>query len=132
MSTPNFRFVCLPSALSGAPAGWAAEMLRDGEIALLEDGGGFDSVNAVAHTAGLLAVALIRGEDSPEKQRRTVIAHAANLPLVWVADTFDPHVEQWAADRGPMTLLVTTDGPLSDDERRRIDRFVSTLGRQSE
>jgi hypothetical protein len=31
-----------------------------------------------------------------------------------------------------MTLLVEADGPLSDDERRRIDRFVATLGRQSE
>ena len=107
-------------------------MLRDGEVALLEDSGGFDAVNAVAHAAGLLAVALIRGEDSPDKQRRTVIAYAANLPLVWVAGTFDDHVEKWAAQRGPMTLLVPSDGPLSDDERRRIDRFVSTLGRQSE
>jgi hypothetical protein len=132
MSTPNFRFVCVPAALNGAPAGWAAEMLRDGEVALLEDGGGFDAVNAVAHAAGLLAVSLIRGEDSPAKQRRTVIAYAANLPTVWVADHFDDHVEEWAAKRGPMTLLVTAAGPLSDLERRRIDRFVSTLGRQSE
>ena len=124
--------MCVPAALSGAPAGWAAEMLRDGEIALLEDDGGFDAVNAVAHAAGLLAVSLIRGEDSPEKQRRTVIAYAANLPIVWAADNFDDHVERWAADRGPMTLLVTTDGPLSNDERARISRFVATLGRQSE
>ena len=129
---PNFRFVCVPSALSGAPAGWAAEMLRDGEIALLEDDGGFDAINAVAHAAGLLAVGLIRGEDSPQKQRRTVIAYAANLPIVWVADHFDDHVEQWAAQRGPMTLLVVAGGPLSDLERRRISRFVASLGRQTE
>jgi hypothetical protein len=107
-------------------------MLRDGEIALLEDDGGFAAVNAVAHTAGLLTVKLIRGEESPEKQRRTVIAYAENLPLVWAAKSFDEHVERWAEDRGPMTLLVSADGPLAADERRRIDRFVATLGRQSE
>jgi len=27
---------------------------------------------------------------------------------------------------------MEAEGPLSDDERRRIDRFVATLGRQSE
>jgi len=132
VSAPAFRFVCVPGALAGAPAGWAAEMLRDGEIALLEDEGGFEAVNEVAHAAGLLAVKLIRGEISPEKQRRTVIAYAEHLPLVWVAEGFDEHVERWATDRGPMTLLVTSDGPLDADERRRIDRFVSFLGRQSE
>jgi hypothetical protein len=31
-----------------------------------------------------------------------------------------------------MTLLIDTAEPLTDDERRRIDRFVATLGRQSE
>ena len=31
-----------------------------------------------------------------------------------------------------MTLLVEARGPLADDERRRIDRFVAILGRQSE
>jgi hypothetical protein len=132
MSTPNFRFVCVPAALSGAPAGWAAEMLRDGEVALLEDDGGFQAINGVAHAAGLLAVSLIRGEDAPDKQRRTVIAYAANLPTVWVADVFDDHVERWAEGRGPMTLLVRTDGPLTADARGRISRFVATLGRQTE
>jgi hypothetical protein len=31
-----------------------------------------------------------------------------------------------------MTLLVETPGPLSEDERRRIERFVVILGRQAE
>jgi hypothetical protein len=31
-----------------------------------------------------------------------------------------------------MTLLVTAAAPLSEEERRRIERFVATLGRQSE
>ena len=31
-----------------------------------------------------------------------------------------------------MTLLVEASGPLSTEERRRIDRFVAILGRQAE
>jgi hypothetical protein len=31
-----------------------------------------------------------------------------------------------------MTLLVQADGALPDDEQRRVARFVSALGRQSE
>jgi hypothetical protein len=31
-----------------------------------------------------------------------------------------------------MTLLVESGEPLSDEQRRRIDRFVAILGRQSE
>jgi hypothetical protein len=31
-----------------------------------------------------------------------------------------------------MTLLVEVHGTLPDDDRRRIDRFVSLLGRQAE
>jgi hypothetical protein len=30
-----------------------------------------------------------------------------------------------------MTLLVEHDGPLPEQERRRIERFVATLGRQA-
>jgi hypothetical protein len=132
MAQPSFRFVCVPTALAGAPSNWAAEMLREGEIALLADGGGLEAINQVAHTLGLASVPVVRGEDSPAAQEATVIAHAAGLPLVWVAASFTDSAATWARDRGPMTLLVTADAPLSDDERRRIDRFVATLGRQSE
>jgi hypothetical protein len=31
-----------------------------------------------------------------------------------------------------MTLLVEPAGPLPEEERRRIERFVAILGRQSE
>jgi hypothetical protein len=31
-----------------------------------------------------------------------------------------------------MTLLVAANGPLAEDERRRVERFVATLGRQAE
>ena len=73
-----------------------------------------------------------RGEDSAAAQEATVIAYAAGLPLVWIAPAFSDAATTWARDRGPMTLLVTASAPLSDEERRRIDRFVATLGRQSE
>ena len=132
MPEPSFRFVCVPDALAGAPSGWAREMLQDGEIALLADEGGFAAVNAVAHELGLVTVPLVRSEDTPDRQQDTVIAYAERLPLVWVGAGFGERVTGWAHARGPMTLLVETDGPLSDDERRRIDRFVAILGRQSE
>jgi hypothetical protein len=54
------------------------------------------------------------------------------MPLVWVEPNFTERAKQWARDRGPMTLLAQSSGPLDDDERRRIDRFVAILGRQSE
>jgi hypothetical protein len=38
----------------------------------------------------------------------------------------------WARERRPMTLLVEVDGPLSDAERGRIERFLSLLARQTE
>ncbi|MGA2013894.1 MAG: hypothetical protein ABSH51_25640 [Solirubrobacteraceae bacterium] len=132
MSEPSFRFVCVPSALQGAPGTWARDMLRDGEIALLADDGGFEAVNAVAHALDLVSVALVRAEDSAARQAETVIAYAGTLPLVWVAGSFSDAVTRWARARGPMTLLLSTGAALSDDERRRIDRFVATLGRQSE
>jgi hypothetical protein len=65
-------------------------------------------------------------------QDSTVISYASSLPLIWVADEFSTKVSVWARDRGPMTLLVSGSGPLDDEERRRIDRFVAILGRQSE
>jgi hypothetical protein len=132
VSLPAFRFVCVPAALVGAPGDWAQEMLADGEIALLADDGGLPAIDTIAHDLGLISVPLIRGEETTERQQRTVIAFAESLPLVWVAETFDDDTARWARDRGPMTLLIDTGRPLSDDERRRIDRFVATLGRQSE
>jgi hypothetical protein len=132
VSSPSFRFVCVPAALVGARAGWAREMLTEGEIALLTDDGGLDAIDAVSHHLDLVSVPVIRGERSRHAQERTVIAYAESLPLVWVAPTFEDETTSWAHDRGPMTLLIATAEPLSDDERRRIDRFVATLGRQSE
>ena len=132
MVDSSFRFVCVPAALAGSPAGWAADMLRDGEIALLADDGGFAAANAVAHDLGLFSIPLVRSEDSPERQEKTVIAYAGSLPLVWVAETFSDTATEWARARGPMTLLIEADGPLPDAERRRIDRFVAILARQSE
>ena len=132
MAEPSFRFVCLPDALAGAPSGWAREMLRDGEIALLAGDGGLAAVNGVAHDLGLVSVPVVRGEDSAQRQEQTVMAYAENLPFVWVGAGFSDGAAAWARDRGPMTLLVAADAPLDDDERRRIERFVATLGRQSE
>lgn len=131
MPEPAFRFLCPPSALEGAPAGWAREMLRDGEIALL-GGGGLAAINEVAHELGQTSILLVRSEADARQQDATAIAHARSVPTVWVAGAFSEHVRRWARERGPMTLLIETDGPLPVDERRRIDRFVAHLGRQSE
>jgi hypothetical protein len=132
VAAPIFRLVCGPSALDGARRGWAPEMLRDGEVALLVDTGGMTAIDAVAHALDLFAVRVIRREDTPELQEQTVIAHAGSLPLIWVGSAFSDPARAWARDRGPMTLLVEVDGALSEDERRRIDRFVALLGRQAE
>jgi len=127
-----FRFVCVPSALQGAPVGWARDMLEEGEIALLADSGGLEAVNDVAHALELPSIALVRGEPDAARQEETVIAYAGSLPLVWIAPGFSESAREWARQRGPMTLLVSAQGSLTDEERRRIDRFVATLGRQSE
>jgi hypothetical protein len=132
MAEPSFRFICVPDALAGAPAGWAREMLQDGEIALLAGDAGLQAINEVAHDLGLASVHVVRGEESAERQEQTVMAYAENLPVVWVSAGFGDLVTEWARDRGPMTLLVAAEGPLSEEERRRIERFVATLGRQSE
>ena len=132
MLAPLFRFVCLPAAISAAPDGWAAEMLSDGHISLLPGEGGLAEVSAVAHSLDAATVAVVRSETDPAEQERTVITHAAALPLVWVAGTFSPAVQTWAHERGPMTLLVEAAGPLPEAERRRIERFVALLGRQAE
>jgi hypothetical protein len=131
-SSLSFRFVCVPAALAGAPGGWASEMLREGEIALLPADGGLAAVDDVARALDAVSVAVVRGEPDAERQEQTVIEYAGALPLVWVGASFSDAATEWAHDRGPMTLLVQTELALSDDERRRIDRFVATLGRQSE
>ena len=132
VSAPGLHFVCVPSALVGLPAAWATEMLGDGEIALLADHDGFAAINEVAHTLGLTSVPLVRREETVERQHETVMAYADRLPLVWVGESFSETVTAWARARGPMTLLIEATGPLSEEERRRIDRFVAIVGRQYE
>lgn len=125
-----FRLVCLPAALGEAPARWA--MLSEGELALLPGDGGLDEVAELAHRLDLLSVELLRGESTDATQEDTVITFAGSLPLVWVAAGFSARAQGWAERRGPMTLLVSGEGALSADELRRVERFVATLGRQSE
>ncbi len=128
---PRFRFVCVPSALAGTPAGWARDMLEEGEVALLASDG-LDVINQVAHELGQIAITLVRTETDPAQQDQTVMAYADTLPLVWTAPDFSATVREWARDRGAMTLLSEAAGPLGAEERRRIDRFLAILGRQSE
>ncbi len=131
MPEARFRFVCVPSALAGTPAGWAREMLEEGEVALLA-AEGVDAVDRVAHELDQSAILLVRTEPSRDLQDQTVMAYADALPLVWVGAEFSDAARSWARDRGPMTLLSEASGPLGDEERRRIDRFLASLGRQSE
>ena len=133
MPDHRYRLVCTPAALSGAPDRWAADLLAgEGEIALVADGGGLEAIDAATHALDLVSITLLRGERTLGEQEATVIAWTGALPLVWVAEAFSDWTVAWARDRGAMTLLVTAAGPLPDAERRRIDRFVATLGRQSE
>jgi hypothetical protein len=132
MAGPLFRLVCAPGVLDGAPEGWVLTMLEEGELALLVDGGGLDAISDVAHRLDLVTVPLLRSEKTAEQQERTVMAYAGSKALVWVAETFGEAAVRWAHDRGPMTLLVETAEPLSEDERRRVERFVVILGRQAE
>jgi hypothetical protein len=132
VSEPRFHFVCSASALIGVPAEWVTEMLADGEIALFAGGDGFTAINEVAQTLGLISVPLIRGEETTERQQETTMAYAGRLPLVWVDREFGEQATDWARNRGPMTLLVQTTGPLAENERRRIERFVASLERQAE
>lgn len=129
---PLFQFVCDPAALEGATDGWAATMLRDGDVALLADFSGMDSVNAIAHALDLVTVSVLRIEESEERQNKTVMAYAGALPLLWLAPTFSDAVREWATARGPMTALVEVDGALDGEQRRRIERFVAVLGRQAD
>jgi hypothetical protein len=129
---PVFRMVCSPAMLAGAPKGWAAETLRDGEVALLVDDGGLEAINAAAHALDLVTVSIVRSEESETLQGQTVIAFAGSLPLVWVGAEFSESVRAWARERRPMTLLVEVQGPLPDEERVRVGRFLALLGRQTE
>jgi hypothetical protein len=106
-------------------------MLEEGEIALL-GAEGLETIDRVAHELDQRAIVVIRTEQGRTAQDQTVMAHAGVLPLVWVAPDFTDAVRGWARDRGPMTLLSEAAGPLDEEERRRIDRFVAILGRQSE
>lgn len=132
MSDPVFRLVAPPSALDGAPAGWATELLDQGELALAPDGGGLDAVDAVARALGRPAVSVLRREPTDAAAEASVREFAAGLALVWIAPSFGDDARAWARDRAPMTLLVEQDGELPEDERRRIERFVAILGRQAE
>ncbi len=132
MAGALFRLVCAPANLDDAPDGWVGAMLDEGELALLVDGGGLDAISAVAHRLDLVTVPLLRVERTAEEQERTVMRYADSMALVWVAGSFGEAAEKWARDRGPMTLLVETDEPLSNDERKRVERFVVILGRQAE
>ena len=129
---PIFRMVCTPAALAGAPHGWAAETLRDGELALLVDGGGLEAINAAAHALELVTVSIVRSEETGAEQAQTVIAFAGAFPLVWAGPGLTDAERTWARERRPMTLLVEVDGPLPDADRGRIERFIALLARQTE
>ena len=132
MADNLFRLACSPRNLDGAPDGWVESMLEEGELALLVDGGGLDAISDIAHRLDVVTVPLLRAEETAELQEQTVMAYAGAMALVWVAPAFGEAAVTWARDRGPMTLLVETAEPLSDDERKRVERFVVILGRQAE
>ena len=132
VADPLFRLACAPGVLSAAPDGWVATMLEEGEVALLVDDGGLDAITALAHVVDMVTVPVLRAERTSEQQEATVMAYAAAKPLVWIAASFGEAAADWARKRGPMTLLVESGGPLSDDERKRVERFAVILGRQAE
>ncbi len=131
MTSSLFRLVCGPAVLTTAPEGWASEMLRDGEVAIVPDADGLESVHAVARALDTTAVAVVRGEDDAATAERTVVAHAGTLALVWIAPSFSDDVRAWAQKRAPMTLLIDADGALPPEERRRVERFVAILSGQA-
>ena len=132
MADALFRLVCTAGVLEGAPDGWIATMVEEGDLALLVDDGGLDAITRLAHALDLVTIPLLRTEDEAQRQESTVMSYAGSKPLVWIASGFGEPATRWAHDRGPMTLLVEADGGLSDDERRRLERFVVILGRQAE
>jgi len=131
VSAPIFRLVCVPAALNSAPDGWARDMLGDGEVAVQVDDGGLEAVDAVARALDVTAIRVVRREPTAEEQERTVIRHAGDLPLVWIAPAFSDAARAWARERPPMTLLVDVDGPLPDEDRQRIERFLRILTGQA-
>ena len=53
MPEPRFRFVCAPSALSGAPVGWAQELLVEGELShVFMDLSSYDQIPVPSATVG--------------------------------------------------------------------------------
>lgn len=132
VADPLFRLACAPGVLAAAPDGWVATMLEEGEVALLVDDGGLDAITALAHELDAITVPVLRAERTREQQEATVMAYAASKPLIWIAASFGEAATEWAHKRGPMTLLVEAAGPLSDDERKRVERFAVILGRQAE
>lgn len=132
VADPLFRLACAPGVLGSAPEGWVATMLEEGEVAMLADEGGIDAITALAHELDLVTVPVLRAERTTDEQEATVMAYAAHKPLIWIAASFGEAARGWAHTRGPMTLLVESAGPLSEDERRRVERFAVILGRQAE
>ena len=107
-------------------------MLEEGEVAVLADDGGLDAIAALAHDLDMVTVPVLRAERTSEEQEATVMAYAAAKPLIWIGASFGEAARDWAHKRGPMTLLVESAGPLSEDERKRVERFAVILGRQAE
>ncbi len=132
MDAPLFRMACPPATLTEAPPDWPAQLLREGNVALLADEGGLEAMDEVAFALDIFTIRVLRREADQATQEATVMGFAETLPLLWVARSFGDVAREWAVRRGPMTLLVEADGPLADEERRRIDRFVASLGRQAE
>ena len=132
MADTLFRLACSPRNLDGAPEGWVESMLEEGELALLVDDGGLDAISEITHALDVVTMRLLRPEATAEAQERVVMRYAGSMALVWVASSFSELATKWAHDRGPMTLLIESEGALSDDERRRVERFVVILGRQAE
>ncbi len=132
MADTLFRLACAPGVLAAAPDGWVAAMLEEGEVAVLADDGGLDAITALAHDLGMVTVPVLRAESTAEQQEATVMAYAAAKPLIWIAGSFGEAARDWAHKRGPKTLLVDATAALSDDERKRVERFAVILGRQAE
>ena len=132
VADPLFRLACAPGVLAAAPDGWVATMLEEGEVALLVDDGGLDAITALAHELDITTVPVLRAERTREQQEATVMTYASSKPIIWIDAAFGEAAAEWAHKRGPMTLLIESAGPLTDDERKRAERFAVILGRQAE